>query len=706
MWFSYLSTLRRAGSQSTRPVRKRSCRLLLEVLEDRALPSFLTPGIYPVGGGDPTVAVGDFTGTGIPDLVVANSGAVSVFLGKGDGTFRPAQNYAVGGAPVSVAVGDFNNDGKLDIVTANYDSPSSSTVSVLLGNGDGTFQPALNSALPAGQQITSGYASQLAVGDFNKDGKLDVAVVGNVFTYTGYYSGTISPYVNVLIGNGAGGFSADNSYALTGGFADGVAVGDFTGKGNLDLAVAKDSGVDVLLGNGDGTFAAPTTFATGSWPFAVAVGDLNGNGKLDIVTAASNGIDVLMGNGNGTFGPAVNYPTGYQSNSIALADFNRDGKLDVVTTNNVQPGTVSVFLGFGDGTFAPAQDFATGLDAWPMAVAAGDFNSDGWPDLAVSNGGSLSVLVNDGTWPAPGTEATSLGVSGFPSPTAAGTPASFTVTAKQADGATATSYMGTVYFTSSDPQAVLPAKYTFTAADAGVHTFSATLKTAGAQSITATDILTPSLTGSETGITVNPAAARTLSVAGFPSPITAGVAGTFTVAVRDLYGNIATGYNGTIHFTSSDSKASLPSNYTFTAGDAGVHTFTASLKTAGTQSITATDTTTASITGTDAGLVVNPAAASQFIVSAPASITAGTSFSLTLTVEDAYGNVVTNYAGTVQFSTTDKKATLPKKYTFTTSDKGVHTFTGLVLQTTGNQKITITDTQNSLLTASVIVDVL
>src|SRR5262249_41371620 len=129
-------------------------------------------------------------------------------------------------------------------------------------------------------------------------------------------------------------------------------------------------------------------------------------------------------------------------------------------------------------------------------------------------------------------------------------------------------------------------------------------------------------------------------------------------------------------------------------------------KTAGTQSITGTDITTGGLTGTDAGITMNPAAASKFIISAPASVTAGVPFSLVVTVEDAYGNVVTGYTGTVHFSSTDSKATLPKNYTFTTTDKGAHTFTGLVLRTKGNEKITITDTKRSSLTTSVIVDVL
>ncbi len=200
--------------------------------------------------------------------------------------------------------------------------------------------------------------------------------------------------------------------------------------------------------------------------------------------------------------------------------------------------------------------------------------------------------------------------------------------------------------------------------------------------------------------------ASSLAVTGFPSSITAGVAGSFTVTVQNADGTTDTNYTGTVHFTSSDGQAVLPADYVFTAADAGRHTFSATLKTAGTQSITATDATTASVTGTDGGLTVNPAAASKFILTAPVSVSAGTAFSLTLTVEDAYGNVVTGYSGTVHFSSTDTKATLPKNYTFTAADKGVHTFTGLVLRKKGNQRISLTDMHNSALTGSVLVDVL
>src|SRR5207302_1763584 len=233
----------------------------------------------------------------------------------------------------------------------------------------------------------------------------------------------------------------------------------------------------------------------------------------------------------------------------------------------------------------------------------------------------------------------------------------------------------------------------------------ATLKTAGSQSLNATDTAAGSITGSQTGIVVNPAAANTLTVTGFPSPTTAGTAGSFTVTARDAYGNAATGYTGTVHFTSTDAQAARPADHTLTNTAARRPTDRATLKTAGTQSLTATDITTASLSGTDGGITVNPGAASQFILSAPATVTAGVPFSLSITVEDAYGNVVTGYVGTVHFTSSDRTATLPGDYTFTAADKGVHAFTGLVLRKRGAQKITLTDTLNSSLTGSATVKV-
>src|SRR5439155_454742 len=142
-----------------------------------------------------------------------------------------------------------------------------------------------------------------------------------------------------------------------------------------------------------------------------------------------------------------------------------------------------------------------------------------------------------------------------------------------------------------------------------------TLKTAASQSLTATDTVNGAIGGSQSGVTVNPAATSALVVSGFPSPTTAGSPANFAVAARDPFGNKTTGYTGTIHFTSSDSQAGLPANYIFSAGDAGVHTFSATLKTAVSQSLTATDTASGGITGSQSGITVNPAAASEFVVS-------------------------------------------------------------------------------------------
>jgi ELWxxDGT repeat protein len=377
------------------------------------------------------------------------------------------------------------------------------------------------------------------------------------------------------------------------------------------------------------------------------------------------------------------------------------------------------FLTDVNGTlFFEAYDGPTGWELWQSDGSASgtilvkDINagsSSSSPVYLLNVNGTLFFSADDGVhgaelWMlsvADSTPAPSLGMSGFPTTTTAGVAATFTVTAKKANGTTNTSYTGAVHFTSSDGQAVLPNDYTFTPADQGVHTFSATLKTAGTQSLTVTD--TSGLSGGETGITVNPAVASHLVVTGLPSFLTAGTPATFTVTAKDAYGNTATGYSGTIHFTSSDSQAVLPANATLSQG---IGQFSATLKTAGPQSITATDTLNPTLSDTEGGITVTPAAASRYVLTAPSKVSVGVPFSLSVTVVDAFGNVIVGYTGTIHFGSTDTRAKLPAKYTFTAADRGVHTFTGLVLRKRGNQKITITDTRNPSLTGSVTENVL
>ena len=283
----------------------------------------------------------------------------------------------------------------------------------------------------------------------------------------------------------------------------------------------------------------------------------------------------------------------------------------------------------------------------------------------------------------------------------AGNSLNVTITARDPYGNVATGYTGIAHLTSSDGSAVLPADYIFVAGDNGVKTLSVTLKTAGNQTVTATDTVTNTITGTTGTIAVSPATATTLELTGTPASVTAGNTGSVTVTAKDAYGNTATGYTGTVHFTSSDPIAVLPSDYAFLAGDNGAKTFTNAytLKTAGSQSLTATDTVTGSITGVSSGITVNPAAAATFSVSAAGSSTAGNSVNATVTARDSFGNVATGYTGTVHLTSSDGSAVLPADYTFVAGDNGVKTLS-VTLKTAGNQTVTATDTVTNTITGT------
>jgi hypothetical protein len=334
-----------------------------------------------------------------------------------------------------------------------------------------------------------------------------------------------------------------------------------------------------------------------------------------------------------------------------------------------------------DYTFA-ANDY--GVHAFSVTLRTAAIQSVTATDSANSlTGTQAGISVGAAT-------ASRLIVAGFPSTTTAGVAGNVTVTAKDPYGNTVNLYTDTVWFSSTDGMAGLPASYTFTYADAGVHTFSVTLKTVGSQSITVKDVPLY-LTGTQTGITVNPAAASWFVLSGFPYSTTAGVAGNLTVTAKDPYGNTATGYTGAIVFSSSDAQAALPAAYTFRAADAGFHTFTITLNTAGTQSLTVKDQATPTITASQSGILVSAAAASHFVLTAPSTARSGAAFTVTVTAMDAYGNIATGYTGTVHFQSTDGRAILPGNYAFVAGDNGVHSFQ-VTLRTKGKQTITVTDT--------------
>ena len=307
-----------------------------------------------------------------------------------------------------------------------------------------------------------------------------------------------------------------------------------------------------------------------------------------------------------------------------------------------------------------------------------------------------TVHVNQSVSPA----AAQLVVSA-PSSATAGSPFDVTVTAADSNGNVVPGYSGTVAFTSSDPYpAALPANYTFTATDQGVHTFSGgvTLFTAGSQTVTVQDTATSSITGSATvAVSAGPTAQFAVSA---PLSAIAGSPFDVTITALDSDGNIMTGYTGTVAFTSTDpSPAVLPANYTFTSTDQGVHTFSGgvTLFMAESQTLTVQDTATSSITGSaTVGVTAGPTP--QFVVRVPISAVAGTPFDVTITALDSGGNIMTGYTGTVAFTSSDPSpAVLPANYTFTSTDQGVHTFSGgVTLFTAGSQTLTVQDPTNSL----------
>jgi Calx-beta domain/FG-GAP-like repeat/RTX calcium-binding nonapeptide repeat (4 copies) len=347
--------------------------------------------IAPIVGLRPySIVTADFNKDGNTDLVTANksSSTVSILLGKGDGTFNPTGSFSVVGfnglSPSSVAVADFDKDGKLDLVTANN---INNNISVLFGKGDGSFKAAVNFALNSASTPIS-----VAVGDFNGDGKSDIVTANNA-----------SQNVSVLLGNGTGNFATTKNFKVPS-RPTSVTVGDFDGNGISDLAVTSSffNNVSVLLGKGDGTFNLATSFDVGTNPNSVIVGDFNKDNKLDLAVAnsSSNNVSVLLGDGSGGFGIATNFNVGLNPVSVTVIDFNQDGNSDLAVAN-ADSNTVSLLLGDGTGNFGSATNFNVGTK--PYSVTGGDFNNDTKSDLAVANSESrnVSLVLNKPDDPVP-----------------------------------------------------------------------------------------------------------------------------------------------------------------------------------------------------------------------------------------------------------------------------------------------------------------
>ncbi|MBB5328771.1 hypothetical protein HDF14_002387, partial [Edaphobacter lichenicola] len=332
-------------------------------------------------------ALGDFNNNGTLDIAVASGNVVNIFLGTGTGTFAAATALTAGTTPTGVAVGDFNSDGILDIAVTNA---GSNNVSIFLGKTGGGFQAAVNYAAGTGPVA-------VAVGDFDNDGNADLAIANQT-----------SNNVTILLNNGHGIFNqASGSPIAVGTTPTSLIVSHFNTTGaNLDIAVTNKGSntVTILEGNGTGGFSQPTgsPFAAGTSPLGLVAGDFDGDGRIDLAISSSgdNTVSILLGDATKTFKTAVAYAAGTGPTAIALADFNGDGIADLTVVNPAGTGnqTQSVLLGNGDGTFGTPASFSVGVNG--TATLAGDFNGDGFPDIATptpnptSGNGKVSILLD------------------------------------------------------------------------------------------------------------------------------------------------------------------------------------------------------------------------------------------------------------------------------------------------------------------------
>jgi len=364
-------------------------------LGGRALGQFETRSSFFIGLTDPgSLIVGDFNGDGVPDAAELSdvpAGSVEILLGNGDGTFRLEGSYATKDGFYG-ATASLRHNGILDLV---FGGVGTNAVYVMLGNGDGTFQTPI-------AYSTTAHSFMIALGDFTGDGRIDVADLEGTSS-----QGVVCDCIEVLPGNGDGTFGAPVAtipvpYNITG-FS--IAAGDFNNDGKLDIVVGGGFGsanqIDVLLGNGDGTFTPDGFYPLGASPGSIATGHFTSDkGKIDLAVT-NGGLGVLLGNGDGTFQQAVYYDVSIPNWVIAL-DLDGDGKTDLAAVDaglppRYLPGA-TVLKGNGDGTFQSGVFYPIGSGEGGIYIAAADVNGDRKPDLLVLNqvNGCTTTLLNTG----------------------------------------------------------------------------------------------------------------------------------------------------------------------------------------------------------------------------------------------------------------------------------------------------------------------
>ncbi|MCA8994611.1 MAG: VCBS repeat-containing protein [Planctomycetaceae bacterium] len=621
MKFNWLDLIRNCFRPGRRKVGRR-VRYSGEHLEARQLLTMLAPVSVAAGTTPTEVEIRDFNGDGINDIAELNSSAstLSILLGNGDGTFQSPIDTSSGGRGSTMAVTDFNHDGYLD-VAVNH----ATKIDVFHGRGDGSFD------LPS-VYFVGATANDIEVGDFNGDGYDDIV------TASFSYGGTTEYYQN----DGFGHFPTHHNSSI-GPTGLHVEIGDVDGDGYEDLVQSSGSGVvAVLSGQGDGTFLSKQWVDFGVSQWDIEVEDLNHDGLADLVSTDGNVVSIYMGNAAGVYEVVAHQYQATGATKLKLGDVNNDGHTDIATNAGL------VILGRGDGSFyAPtAYGTATGTE-----ITLGDINGDDVLDAVSSApsgaGSGLAISYNANNDRELNSTATHLLVSTVGTATA-GTPFAVTVTALDEAGNIVTDFQGTVGI--SGAAGTNPVSYTFSLADGGVATVAnaATMFQAGTGEVLVT---APFLLDSSGSISVVAAAPSQFHIEGQANSI-AGEDASIVVSVVDAWGNGASGYTGTVHFTSSDAQAGLPADYTFAAEDNGVHTFQVNLKTAGLQTVTAVDTTNLSFTGTTAGTLVDPATASALSLSGGGGFI-GSSHIVTVTSRDAFGNAATTFSGTIHLSSSD-----------------------------------------------------
>ncbi|HXM66875.1 MAG TPA: Ig-like domain repeat protein [Candidatus Acidoferrum sp.] len=559
--------------------------LYFSIMVQESSLSFLPAVTYNSGGYiAQSIKIADLNGDGKPDVIVANwwdtnnIGAIGILLGNGDGTFQPVSTYETGGATnYSVVVADVNRDGKLDLVVSSCAATASTcgsgegVVSVLLGNGDGTFRHA--TSFGSGALV----GAQVDVADVNGDGNPDI--IATNFQGEANGDGTAA----VFLGNGDGTFRSPVLYDSGAPGANVVRVADVNGDGVPDLLVANGcfyycagggtlTALSVLLGNGDGTFRPAVTYPTGGkesgW---ISVADLNGDGKLDVVLANTNigiadgTVSVLLGVGDGTFEPPVTYDSGaYAAVEVAIADVNGDGVLDLVVADcacGPPPGIIGVLLGRGDGTFDPVVTFSSGAYN-DTAIAVADLNGDGKPDLIAANQcdtgtgygcptGSVAVLLNNG---GPG-ESTTTTLASSLNPSSYGQRVTFAASVSSTAGTptgTVIFYDGVTSIGSAtlavgsaavSVSSLAAASHSITAVYKGSATFSSTTSAPLSQTVkiaTSTTALASSLSPAGTGQTITFTATVSSQFGGAAKGSVTFYSGSETLGTASLSGNHAT----------------------------------------------------------------------------------------------------------------------------------------------------------------------